>query len=1005
MSRVASRLLTSFLVVVVVLLAGTPVSAQGDAYRQAVQRIRDEGLNRSRVMDYAWHLTDVIGARLSGSANLRQSQEWARDTMEQIGLSNAVIEPWGEHGVNWDIEYVSLHMLEPDYQPLIGWPQGFTMGTEGKITGEVVAADIRSRADLEGYRGRLQDAFVLSTPMRQYGPRFEPQAIRHDEGSLEVFVEEGVDRNVARRREEEWARNPPGLDDLSAGELEAFFKAEGVAVVLVAAQGGDGTVFVTGRRDRSPASVRNSLPTLYIAPEHYGRMYRLAAGNVPVTMEAEVRIRIEERDSQEYNVIGEIAGTDLADEIVMLGAHLDSWHTGTGATDNASGAAVVLEAMRILKATGMAPRRTIRVGLWSTEEGGLRGSRAYVAQKFGNPRDGTTADYKNFSVYFNMDNGTGRMRGIHQQGNRFVAPIFAAWLRPFNDLKVGTLSNFSNMGSDQRAFDEAGLPGFQILQDRVEYRTRTWHTNMDVFDKLIAEDLQINAVVLASLAYQAAMVDERIPRKPFTDWRPQFELAQEELFGAANTYTNAIADYDNDGDLDIFVGFNQQSNRLYRNDGGTFTDVAAQAGVADNDVTRAAAWGDYNGDGHLDLFVGFVSRQGSSNRLYENDGDGRSFTDVTEAAGIGISGSFRQVSWIDYDNDGDVDLFLGLRDKPNVLFRNDNGRFTDVAAAMGVDDPRRTVGAAWFDFDKDGDLDVVVANMDGDANGLFRNDGSGFVDVAAQAGIANGGRALGYSSYGSVRPTLADFDNDGNIDVFMANYGPNALFRNLGDGRFENVAPRMGVAIDSRYDTATWGDYDNDGRLDLYVNGTVSGGRNYRDYLFHNDGDRFTDVTPPIVGAQQSDHGAHWADMDGDGDLDLALTGGSAAGMHHLLINSQADERARRSLQVLVLDADGHFTRAGAEVRLFDATSGALLGTNIVDTGSGYNSQNAMPVHFGLATEAPVDVEVTTMTPQGRKQARLSDIDPSSYVGRWLVVRVDENGKLYESAGRSPARR
>ena len=994
MSRVASRLFASLLVVAIMLLTGTPVRSQGAGYWQAVERIRDEGFNRSHVMDFAWQLTDVIGPRVSGSANMRESQEWAKATMDQIGLSNAAIEPWGEHGVNWDVEYVSLHMLEPDYQPLIGYPQAFTVGTNGKISGEVVVADLRSRADMESYRGRLQDAIVLSTPPRQYAPRFAPQAIRHDQGSLDVFVEEGVDRNIARRRQEEWARNPPRPEGISADEVEAFFKSEGVAAVLVAAQGGDGTVFVTGRRDRSPASVRNSLPTLYIAPEHYGRMYRLAAGNVAVTMEADVRIRIEERDSQEYNVIGEIPGSDLAHEIVMLGAHLDSWHSGTGATDNASGSSVVLEAMRILRAIGATPRRTIRVALWSNEEGGLRGSRAYVAQKFGNPRDGTKADYENFSVYFNMDNGTGRIRGIHQQGNQFVAPIFARWMRPFDDLQLGTLSNFSNMGSDQLSFDEAGLPGFQILQDRIEYRTRTHHTNMDVFDKLIPEDLQVNAVVLASLAYQAAMVEARIPRKPFTDWRPQFEVAQPDVFGAGNTFTNPIADYDNDGDLDIFVGFNGQPNRLYRNDGGTFTDVAPQVGIADNDVTRAAAWGDYNGDGHLDLFVGFVSRQGSSNRLYENSGDGRRFTDVTEAAGIGMTGSFRQVSWVDYDNDGDVDLFLGLRDKPNVLFRNDNGRFTDVAASMGVDDPRRTVGAAWFDFDKDGDLDLAVANMDGDANGLFRNDGTRFVDVAAAAGLDNGGRALGFSSYGSVRPTLGDFDNDGNIDVFMANYGANGLFRNLGDGGFENVAPRMGVAIDSRYDTATWGDYDNDGRLDLYVNGTVGGGRNYRDYLFHNDGDRFSDVTPSVVGDQQSDHGAHWADMDGDGDLDLLLTGGSAAGMHHLLLNAQADERARRSLQVLVLDAAGHYTRAGAEVRLFDAASGALLGTGIVDTGSGYNSQNAMPVHFGLASNALVDVEVTTMTRQGREQARLTGVDPSAYVGRWLVVKVDENGNL-----------
>ncbi len=509
---------------------------------------------------------------------------------------------------------------------------------------------------------------------------------------------------------------------------------------------------------------------------------------------------------------------------------------------------------------------------------------------------------------------------------------------------------------------------------------------------------------------------------------PQFAPVQPDLFGSGYAYTNAIADYDNDGDLDIFVGFNQRPNRLYRNDGGTFTDVAAAAGVDDTDVTRAAAWGDYNGDGYLDLFVGFVSREGSWNRLYENtgsdgndgseigdgssegtgageggpvQGSGRRFIDVTEAAGVGLTGSFRQVSWVDYDNDGDVDLFVGLRDKPNVLFRNDGGKFTDVAESLGVADPRRTVGAAWFDYDMDGDLDLVVANMDGDANGLFRNDGSSFVDVASEAGLADGGRTLGSADFGTVRPSIADFDNDGYLDVFMANYGPNGLFRNLGaDGegsvRFENVAPAMGLAIDARYDTATWGDYDNDGRLDLYVNGTISRGTNYRDYLFHNDGDRFTDVTPPSIGNLKADHGAHWADMDGDGDLDLALTGGSEEGMHYLMMSSLAeldnlgDEPPLWTpLQVLVLDANGHYTQAGAEVRLFDNETGRLLGTRILDTGSGYNSQNAMPAHFMVPGWWSVDVEITTMTPQGRKSSRMARIDPEDHAGGWMVVWID----------------
>ena len=427
-----------------------------------------------------------------------------------------------------------------------------------------------------------------------------------------------------------------------------------------------------------------------------------------------------------------------------------------------------------------------------------------------------------------------------------------------------------------------------------------------------------------------------------------------------------------------------------------FTDVAKQIGLADNDVTRAAAWGDYDHDGHLDLFVGFVSRQGSSNRLYRNEGDGAHFTDVTEAAGIALSGSFRQASWVDYDNDGDVDLFLGLRDKPNVLFRNDDGHFTDVAKSLGLDDGRRTVGAVWFDFDKDGDLDLCVANMDGDANGLFRNEGMRFVDVAIESGLDAGGRALGFPSNGSVRPTLVDFDNDGALDVFMANYGPNGLFRNAGNGRFENVAPRLGLAIDSYYDTGTWGDYDNDGRLDLYVNGTVTGGTNHRDYLLHNDGDRFTDVTPRLLRDLASDHGAHWADFDNDGALDLALTGATADGMHYVAFNGASEQRARRSLQVMVLDDRGHYTRAGSEIRVFAGNTGRLLGMRIVDTGSGYNSQNAMPVHFGLTEEGLVDVEVTTMTTQGRKTVRVSEVDPMAYAGRWLVLKVDANGQVQE---------
>ena len=469
---------------------------------------------------------------------------------------------------------------------------------------------------------------------------------------------------------------------------------------------------------------------------------------------------------------------------------------------------------------------------------------------------------------------------------------------------------------------------------------------------------------------------------------PRFEPVQPELFALGGAFVNAWADYDGDGDLDLFVGFNGTPNRLYRNDAGRLADVAAEAGVADARATRAAAWGDFDADGDPDLLVGFAPGAGPVLRLYRNE-RGR-FADATPGAGLALdSAAVRQPVWVDVDADGDLDLLVAFRDRPNALFRNDRGRFTDVAAALGVADARRSVGAVWLDYDEDGDLDLYVGNMDGDANGLFRNDGGRFTDVAEAAGLAWGGRTAGDRANGTVRPCAADVNGDGRLDLFTANYGRNGLFLNRGRGRYADVSAAWGIAADARYDACAFADVDHDGRLDLYVNGTVTGGVSYRDHLYRNTGARYEDVTPDDLRALEADHGVQWADFDGDGDADLALTGAGPGGMHFLLRNLLPAADAARSLRVRVVDGHGRATRAGAEVRLFAAGTRRPLGTRLVDAGSGYDAQSDVPVHFGLATAAPVDVEVTFPAAGRRLTTRVHGVRPSAWRGRVLTVRVD----------------
>lgn len=465
-----------------------------------------------------------------------------------------------------------------------------------------------------------------------------------------------------------------------------------------------------------------------------------------------------------------------------------------------------------------------------------------------------------------------------------------------------------------------------------------------------------------------------------------FELVQPELFGVAGAQPNCWADFDNDGNLNLFVGFKAGvPNRLYRQDAGRFADVAADLGLANLTDTRAAGWGDFNGDGHLDLYVGFTRKSGAANKLFRNEGDGRRFTEIGHELGVDAMGETRQVSWIDFDNDGRVDLFVAFRDAPNRLFHNEGDRFVDVAPDMGVADPRKTVGAVWFDMNEDGRLDLFVANQDGTLNGLFRNDGNRFVDVAHELGMDAFGRP---SNFGSNGPSVADYDNDGRLDLFVAGYGRNFLYHNDGGGRFTEVSGAMGVKGGDLATPSAWGDFDNDGRVDLYVSSYVDQPLNEHDFLYRNLGARFADAMPPLVFQHGATHGVQWADFDGDGALNLALANNNPKGGHYLFRNVMPPALARRSVQVMVVDRQGRHTRAGSEVRVFAAGTRTVLGSRLVDTGSGYCSQSVVPVHVGLPRDGKVDVEVTTMTKAGRRVTRVAGVDGGAQPGRALIVKA-----------------
>jgi len=492
----------------------------------ALAKIKDEGLNRSQVMATAFYLTDVCGPRLAGSDGLKRANEWTKSQLTKFGLANAAIEPWGDFGRGWDIEKSYVAMTAPYYHTLIGAPKAWTPGTNGPLRKAVVYVKATTEAELDKFKGQLRDKIVVLPVPTAPKPSFEPDAKRYTDDELAKMTE------VPAKPAAPAAADPAMAERMATRKAQAalrtkmaeFFQTEGAAAVLSNRGGTDGT-FNTSNGAPYAADAKPALPEIEVSTEDQLRLIRLAEAGVAVEVELETKTRFQTQDLKGYNVVAEIPGTDkkLKSEVVMLGGHLDSWHAATGATDNAAGCAVMMEAVRILKAAGLKPRRTIRIALWGEEEEGLHGSRGYVKNHFADPATMVLLPaHEKLSAYFNLDNGGGKIRGIYAQGNEAIAPIFVDWLKPFADMGATTVTLRNTGSTDHIAFDAVGLPGFQFIQDGLDYFSRTHHTNQDTYDRLIPEDLKQASVVVASFVYNAAMRDQKLPRKALpTAAKPQ----------------------------------------------------------------------------------------------------------------------------------------------------------------------------------------------------------------------------------------------------------------------------------------------------------------------------------------------------------------------------------------------------------------------------------------------------------------------------------------------------
>jgi|HubBroStandDraft_3_1064219.scaffolds.fasta_scaffold07534_2 carboxypeptidase Q len=497
---------------------------------ETITRIRYEGFRNSKVMDYATGLMDSIGERLTGSPNMKRANEWTRDQLTAMGLSNAHLEPWGPFGRGWANQYVNVRMTSPDIAPLLVYAKAWTPGTNGVVTGKCIRVNIEKKEDFDKYKGKLAGMILIFGPDAEVKPIIEAPYKRYTDDDLAKTAEYQIPGERPPFRFADFVKRQQFVK-----ELNQFLADEKVLAVIDHSRGtaGGGTVFVQSGGSYKTGET-TTIPQLTMASEHWSRISRLLDQKKEVTLELNVVNTFYDDDPMQYDTIAELPGTDKKDELVMLGAHLDSWHAGTGATDNGAGTIVMMEAMRILKTLDIKPRRTIRIGLWSGEEEGLLGSQGYVQQHFGSrpPMDDpgmkdmptlmrreagpvtVKPEQAKVSGYFNVDNGTGKIRGIYLQENEAVWPIFEAWMRPFKDLDMTTITMRNTGGTDHQSFDAVGIPGFQFIQDPVEYESRTHHSNMDVYDRLQPEDLKQMAVIVASFVYNTAMRDQMLPRKP-----------------------------------------------------------------------------------------------------------------------------------------------------------------------------------------------------------------------------------------------------------------------------------------------------------------------------------------------------------------------------------------------------------------------------------------------------------------------------------------------------------